>query len=846
MIKKQMILIVVLFLFLIRVSYGVCDSNFLIQNEKLPMKNQFVSPGDVLNANSNNLYLNGEWFYSRQSTKCPSYSISTIIDWFHFQTGVPFGSYNSYLLDDYELGFNPRILEEIYNERVSIFDSKYGYSQILDFYLGGDPVTQEPVLYPGDGFIDILINPPIISIINDTNIIEPSTNYFVNYNDLYLLQDYSEINSDLFDCIKNSIDGNNIVLGVMYGDDLTSYAGIHHIAIVGYKNCDGAITYYGHDSDGLHYLREINEDELKYIFLFTAKSDWPTYRHDNRRTGFTLLKGDMEQSEHRTLNKRALGMSDNQGFSRPSVAEIYGNDDINEIVTAYTDGTTPFLEITGTKDFSIELDSYTSLPPTIGDVNGDGQNDIIVSTGSSLSIFTIENGRLVKKMLPLLETKNNYCSEVGYQFQGYFGGTAISDIDNNGINNIISADETYLNCDAFLYNFEIDEDWNIIKQQTTSIGNVGVDLGSAVAIANLDSDTKQEVVVPTVYGIKIYKLNSFNQLTKQYETQQQRVSGTPVIYDIDRDNLYEIIYPTSDVTFDQSYTSENAINIIKSDTTEKKIISLDYRTTTAVGIANLDQSDSSLEIVVVGYENSHENGFIKAYDYETGEQEWKFPPIGTESIMSIEPNIADMDGDGDYEIIVATSEKTILMLNGNDGSIFDEITINGEIGSSPAIGAISDKGVAELTIKHSGSPYEILTTITGLNHKPKLSVPQFEITALEGEIINLNQTGEINAEDEDDDSLTISYSYPFNETGMWLADQSGEYSVLVQAFDGNLTTSKYINVYVFNETKVNSFDDNTTSKILEFNQSQNITINILLDPNKIPEYAAILMEGDSQ
>jgi hypothetical protein len=489
------------------------DNDYLIDNYDYYFKDQRTNYNYVELVNS--LYNpNIDWNYNANgdiSFKCLSYAASGIVDWHNLQKGMSLDSYNSFINGNLEIGTNPRMLENRYYYYHDLYESikftnlfnynlfkedevlslpyleqkplfSFIYREFISFPMK-DPVTNEEIPLNLLGYSSIITNSKSGAIVDSTF---PSWNYYYNSENLLNNYEVELINFD-FESIKTALKRYGILYAMTEGktnvDGFNVVIPIHAVTIIGYHE-DFLNNYliihdnYGtENTEEFSKFRKIDINKIVQVIAFYDPS-WPTYRHDNRRTGFTLLKGDMEQSEHRTLNKRALGMSDNQGFTRPSVAEIYGNDDINEIVTAYTDGTTPFLEITGTKDFSIELDSYTSLPPTIGDVNGDGQNDIIVSTGSSLSIFTIENGRLVKKMLPLLETKNNYCSEVGYQFHGYFGGTAISDIDNNGINNIISADETYLNCDAFLYNFEIDEDWNIIKQQTTSIGNVGVDLFS--------------------------------------------------------------------------------------------------------------------------------------------------------------------------------------------------------------------------------------------------------------------------------------------------------------------------------------------------------------------------------
>jgi len=73
---------------------------------------------------------------------------------------------------------------------------------------------------------------------------------------------------------------------------------------------------------------------LYRLFWEYAHTDWPTFHHDNRRMGFTTLKGDMTSVSR--VNQLNLVLDSNVGqdhISRASVADI-DNDGRQDVVIA--------------------------------------------------------------------------------------------------------------------------------------------------------------------------------------------------------------------------------------------------------------------------------------------------------------------------------------------------------------------------------------------------------------------------------------------------------------------------------------------------------------------------------
>ncbi|MBI2548829.1 VCBS repeat-containing protein, partial [Candidatus Woesearchaeota archaeon] len=210
---------------------------------------------------------------------------------------------------------------------------------------------------------------------------------------------------------------------------------------------------------------------------------------------------------------------------------------------------------------------------------------------------------------------------------------------------------------------------------------------------------------------------------------------------------------------------------------------------------------------------------------------------------NIAPVIADIDGNGDNEIIIPENNKSILHVINGDGTQLFNYSFGGLIGSSPAIADIDDDGRAEIVVKRAGSPYSIMATLGSNNHQPYLE-PMKPVIAIAGQAASL----QANASDPDNDTLTLYYSAPFNETGQWLPtnNDTGDYTILVEASDGNLSHHQYVPIKVLPEGTqvINVFADGSFNKTLVFTepgQVQRVTIKIPKKAQLI--YGTMKIEG---
>ena len=606
---------------------------------------------------------------------------------------------------------------------------------------------------------------------------------------------------------------------------------------------------------------------LYRLFDDAVRIDWPTENHDYRRTGFTLLKGDLVTTNDvkKQINLVLDAPVSTEQVVKPSVADLDGNGFMDSVVMIHK---TTFNTIT--KMASVEtqkrINTKTKMPEyptrqkwpiytinggaiyfpaTLADIDSDNKKEIVTGVrNGTIYVYDFDNGVLTEKWKYHLEARN--IPSVGSEDVRFNGGTAIADIDLDGDMEVIFADvvDTQATWPGKVY---VLDGATKVNQTSYIVGNGGA--YASISVANVDSDDYPEIIVPTQYGIKVLDYNhSINTLTEKCSNTNAFVESSPIIYDVDKDNDYELIYVTSDRACDTGKICLNRLYVIDAQTCANATnfpISFTEKPRPTATVANLD-SDSQAEIIVSSVSSVITNlGTITAIDGVTGSTQWTYNDGGNLHPGFVSPNIADIDNDGNYNIILGENNKSTVYILKNDGNLLYKYDVTGFMDNGLAIADIDVDNMAEIVFKRAGSP-TLFTSISNQNFPPEINTIS-NITAIAGNLININATGEVSAIDLEGNNMQFFYSSPFNSSGQWQTtiNDTGNYSILVEASDGNLSTYKFVDVIVFNSTAklTNSFNESSTQKILNFTQAGNLTVNVRLPKNATVIYSKIKIKG---
>lgn len=754
------------------------------------------------------------------SFKCLSYAASSANDWLNLQYGLPMQEYKDVIHGNTGEGTNPRFLEAVYHTREGQ-NYLYSYTPLFSVLLGVfyGPITNERIPYRLEGFADILTNPPQNWIHYEDPLLGNSKEFNYTYADeLFNAGTFKQI-SVVNELFRGSLDENRLKhalekYGVLlsFTERLNSPVNIHSMALVGHGEDGNGVFFIGHDNYGSGGTGDFSEYKKLYIedidqaFAFIPEKDWSTFHHDNRRTGFTLLKGDLTSASKVRKTEWTLDSSSAPGaIAHPSIADLDRNGK-QEIVVTTSDYTDPYdgdiysVE-KGFFSFSEKWNKNIGMPipkaPSIANIDSDDQLEISfgdrgLGRNSTLHVLDGEDGSTEWTY----ELEPKYSSYLDDYFSGLISNTVMVDIDLDGEKEILFNDKEDTDCGWPGELFVFDKDGNL--EYSVSVGNDGSEGGPS--IADIFGSGYPDVIVPTKCGIKAYEFTGSGFILK-WSTSDARIDGNAVIYDVDRDGAYEVIYTTADYACPFGESCDNQLFIRDAETGNNEANSpIDlgaYVSRVTPAIADIRGSDNPEIIITARDSSASEYGRVLCYDAVTGSAcggNWPYTKGGTLETFFQAAAIVDIDGDGSYNVIFGAEDNKTYFLD-EDGDLLFSYQFDGQLGSSPAIGDIDNDGRAEIAIRNEGS--NILTELGGANYQPHL-VNISNITADAGDLLFINATGEVTASDFDNDTLDFFYSSPFNNSGHWQTgiNDSGNYSVLVEVSDGNLSDWTYIAVEV--------------------------------------------------
>jgi len=596
--------------------------------------------------------------------------------------------------------------------------------------------------------------------------------------------------------------------------------------------------------------KPIGSNQYPRIDLAAALNilDWPTYHHDYRRTGFTLLKGDLTEDKLEK-NSHSMQSTSSAMYDRPSISDLNDNCKMDVVAAIKTgDDESKLYRFEDNKEYTIENGMCKAI--TSEGTNKWKQIWVKKFNGIIMGNPTLEDVRSTnnKEILMAVEGGKVYALNINGKVRKSYGNVpsdaivghiSAYDIDLDGEKEIIFT--SYMtNGQGQLYIL----DGSSFKDKYSSpidIGFVGINgkgTYGPVSIANIDNDHYPEIIIPSVHGIFVFEFNGStiaeNTSLRDYNSY---IPYSVVVSDIDKDKKYEFVYITNNISSSCPDSScENVLRVRKSESNEDDhSVGLNVWPLSTPVVADINSDYDGQEIVFAArtYSESDPDGKIFAYGLgENGyEKIWEYPSSGTIDLTYTGVDAADIDPESDgIEIIYGGAGGKIYVLS-KDGSLLYDYSLGGTIASAPAIGDWDGDGMAEIVVKHyttgggsflslNGTPiqypvaryepgYEYtwnhglipmasytgqIAVVSGQNRMPVLT-PIDEVIIIEGDYVNLS----VDATDYNNDTLTYSFSEPLNDSGFWQTyphNTSGEYQLLVSVSDGNLSDSQYVDLTV--------------------------------------------------
>ena len=394
--------------------------------------------------------------------------------------------------------------------------------------------------------------------------------------------------------------------------------------------------------------------------LVVGESNGTLKYYRQETSGFTERTG-----VHNPFNSIDVGT-----YSIPAFADINedgktdlvvgkANGRLNYYLNESTNSTIVFTPKTGGENpfRSIYVGGSHSIP-TFADVDGDGDLDLVVGRAAGTLHYYLNKSSESTIIFTGKSGNNNPFNDIDV---GNYSAPAFADLDGDDeLDLVVGEKDGILN---YYLNESTDSD-TIFTEQTNRVNFFStIDVGShsAPTFADINEDSKLDLVIGESLGILNYYLNEssgstivFTEKTNSenpFDGINVGYNSTPAFADINGDGKQDMLVGESygDLNYYLNESSGNAITFTPKTGNQNPFNSIDAEAGSSPAFIDLD-GDGDLDLVV-----GEQDGILNYYSNDstfiqkTGNQN---PFNGIDVGSRSAPTFADIDGDGDIDLVV--------------------------------------------------------------------------------------------------------------------------------------------------------------------------------------------------